>query len=221
MTGVPNDLRGLDHIDRELLTLLEADGRMPNNALAERVGIAPSTCLTRIRRLREIGAIRGFHADVDPAWIGRPIQAMIAVRIRSGHRARRLGVLGLPPEARLYRVMDIHRHTSTIPPGGIVLSAKLAEVLGVAVGDRVRVEVLEGRRRTDELSVVGLVDDFAGVSAYMSLAASFANRNCPAQVYANTGEGHAIHSRPTSPVRATTPLLTAIFLTIVLPHGPT
>ncbi|MBM2621326.1 Lrp/AsnC family transcriptional regulator [Actinoplanes sp. LDG1-06] len=86
MTDVPKDLRALDHTDRELLALLEVDGRMPNNALAERVGIAPSTCLTRIRRLREIGAIRGFHADVDPAWIGRPIQAMIAVRIRSESR---------------------------------------------------------------------------------------------------------------------------------------
>ncbi|WP_221322322.1 Lrp/AsnC family transcriptional regulator [Actinoplanes sp. L3-i22] len=86
MTDLPKDVRGLDHIDLELLSLLRADGRMPNNALAERVGIAPSTCLTRIRRLRELGAIRGFHADVDPAWIGRPIQAMIAVRIRSDAR---------------------------------------------------------------------------------------------------------------------------------------
>jgi len=82
----PKDLRALDQVDLDLLALLEVDGRMPNNALAERVGIAPSTCLTRIRRLREIGAIRGFHADVDPAWIGRPIQAMIAVRIRSDAR---------------------------------------------------------------------------------------------------------------------------------------
>jgi DNA-binding Lrp family transcriptional regulator len=86
MTDVPKDLRALDHVDRDLLALLETDGRMPNNALAERVGIAPSTCLTRVRRLREIGAIRGFHADIDPAWIGRPIQAMIAVRIRSESR---------------------------------------------------------------------------------------------------------------------------------------
>ncbi|GAA2708737.1 Lrp/AsnC family transcriptional regulator [Actinoplanes palleronii] len=83
---LPKDVRGLDHIDLELLSLLRADGRAPNNALAEQVGIAPSTCLTRIRRLRELGAIRGFHADVDPAWMGRPIQAMIAVRIRSDAR---------------------------------------------------------------------------------------------------------------------------------------
>jgi DNA-binding Lrp family transcriptional regulator len=86
VTDVPKDVRALDHVDRELLSLLERDGRMPNNALAERVGIAPSTCLTRVRRLVELGAIRGFHADVDPAWQGRPIQAMIAVRIRSDAR---------------------------------------------------------------------------------------------------------------------------------------
>jgi DNA-binding Lrp family transcriptional regulator len=86
VTDLPKDVRGLDNIDLELLSLLQADGRMPNNALADRVGIAPSTCLTRIRRLRELGAVRGFHADVDPAWIGRPIQAMIAVRVRSDAR---------------------------------------------------------------------------------------------------------------------------------------
>lgn len=84
--GDPGSAATLDDIDRELLALLQVDGRMPNNALAEQVGVAPSTCLTRVRRLREIGAIRGFHADVDPAWVGRPIQAMIAVKIRSESR---------------------------------------------------------------------------------------------------------------------------------------
>lgn len=77
----------LDDTDRTLLRLLAADARMPNNALAERAGIAPSTCLGRVRALRERGAIRGFHADVDPAALGRPIQAMIAVRLQSGARS--------------------------------------------------------------------------------------------------------------------------------------
>ena len=66
--------------------MLAADARIPNNALAERAGIAPSTCLGRVRALRESGAIRGFHADVDPAAVGRPIQAMIAVRLQSHAR---------------------------------------------------------------------------------------------------------------------------------------
>ena len=59
---------------------------MTNQALADLVGIAPSTCLGRVRALRADGVIRGFHADVDPAALGRPLQAMISVRLRSGAR---------------------------------------------------------------------------------------------------------------------------------------
>jgi DNA-binding Lrp family transcriptional regulator len=77
----------LDDVDRRLLDVLTADARIPNNALAERVGIAASTCLTRVRALRERGVIRGYHADVDPAALGRPVQAMISVRLQSGARS--------------------------------------------------------------------------------------------------------------------------------------
>jgi DNA-binding Lrp family transcriptional regulator len=84
---VANDVRPLDDVDLTLLTLLQRDGRTPNKTLAEKVGIAPSTCLGRIRHLREIGAVRGIHAEVDPAWIGRPVQAMIAVRLAADSRA--------------------------------------------------------------------------------------------------------------------------------------
>ena len=76
----------LDDVDRRILRELVADARIPNNALAERVGIAPSTCLGRVRALRESGVIRGYHADVDPAALGRPIQAMISVRLQSHAR---------------------------------------------------------------------------------------------------------------------------------------
>lgn len=76
----------LDDVDRRLLRELVADARIPNNALATRVGIAPSTCLGRVRALRRAGVIRGYHADVDPAALGRPIQAMIAVRLQSHAR---------------------------------------------------------------------------------------------------------------------------------------
>jgi DNA-binding Lrp family transcriptional regulator len=73
-------------VDRAIVAALSADARIPNNALADRVGIAPSTCLTRVRSLRESGVIRGFHADVDPAALGHEIQAMIAVRLQSDAR---------------------------------------------------------------------------------------------------------------------------------------
>src|SRR6059058_5012952 len=78
----------LDDVDRRLLRELAADARVPNNALAERVGIAPSTCLGRVRALRERGVIRGYHADIDPAALGRPIQAMISVRLQSHARGQ-------------------------------------------------------------------------------------------------------------------------------------
>jgi DNA-binding Lrp family transcriptional regulator len=84
----PNKIRhDPDDTDRRLLDELVKDARVPNNALAERVGIAPSTCLGRVRTLIDRGVIRGFHADVDPAALGRPIQAMIAVRLQSSARA--------------------------------------------------------------------------------------------------------------------------------------
>lgn len=78
----------IDRIDRAILEQLAHDARMPNNALAAAVGVAPSTCLARVRALREAGVIRGFHADVDPVAIGRPIQAMIAVRLQAHARAQ-------------------------------------------------------------------------------------------------------------------------------------
>src|SRR6201994_3206615 len=78
----------LDDIDRHLVRELSRDARIPNNALAERVGIAPSTCLGRVRSLRERGVIRGYHADVDQAALGRPLQAMIAVRLQANARSR-------------------------------------------------------------------------------------------------------------------------------------
>lgn len=91
----------------------------------------------------------------------------IATRLRHGSRTRRIEVLGLPPEAELHRLMDIHCRRIPLPPEGVVLSKKLAEVLDVRVGDRLRVEVLEGQRPTAELPVAGLVEDFAGGAAYM------------------------------------------------------
>lgn len=77
---------GLDDTDRQLLTLIEADARMPNNRLADKARIAPSTALARIRGLVERRVIRGFHADIDPTTIGRNVQAVVAVRLRSHDR---------------------------------------------------------------------------------------------------------------------------------------
>jgi DNA-binding Lrp family transcriptional regulator len=77
---MPHDHQ-LDRVDLAILEMLSGDARMPNNQLAERIGVAPSTCLARVRALRDSGVLRGFHAEVDLAALGRPLQAMVAVRL--------------------------------------------------------------------------------------------------------------------------------------------
>ena len=84
---MPKIVRELDEIDARIVAALRSQGRLANNALADKVGVAASTCLTRLRGLVDRGVIAGFHAEVDPAWIGRPIQAMIAVRLRADARS--------------------------------------------------------------------------------------------------------------------------------------
>lgn len=83
---VPQVFKGMTSTDRRIVALLMTDARIPNNALARAVGIAASTCLSRVRALRESGVIRGYHADVDPKALGRPIQAMIAVKLHASGR---------------------------------------------------------------------------------------------------------------------------------------
>ena len=80
--ATPNHLQpSVDAVDRAMLELLANDARITNQRMAERVGIAPSTAVARLRSLRERGVIRGFHAEVDLAALGRPLQALIAVRL--------------------------------------------------------------------------------------------------------------------------------------------
>jgi DNA-binding Lrp family transcriptional regulator len=76
----------LDETDRNILRTLSADARTSNRSLADRVNVAPSTALLRVRRLEEAGVIRGYHADLDPARIGYPIQAIVAIRLQQHAR---------------------------------------------------------------------------------------------------------------------------------------
>ena len=78
----------LDEVDRRILTALHADARISNSALADLVGVAPSTCHGRVRRLQDLGVIRGFYADIDPAAIGLPLQAMVSVSLQATARGK-------------------------------------------------------------------------------------------------------------------------------------
>lgn len=89
-----------DRIDRQILDLLQQDGRMTNVELAERVGLTAPPCLRRVRALEEAGAIRGYHAELDPATLGYPITvfAMVSLRSQAEHD-----------------LAEFERHVATIP----------------------------------------------------------------------------------------------------------
>jgi DNA-binding Lrp family transcriptional regulator len=72
----------LDSVDRALLRELQNDARQTNRDLAAKTGVSPSTSLERVRLLREHGIITGYHAALDLEAAGRPVQALISVRIR-------------------------------------------------------------------------------------------------------------------------------------------
>ncbi|WP_297831727.1 Lrp/AsnC family transcriptional regulator [Thermomonas sp.] len=90
----------LDRIDYALLRLLRKNARLPNKDLAARVGIAPSTALERVRRLREEKVLLGYHAEIAPKALGIGLQAMVAVRLARHSRAL---------------VDGFHRHVLTQP----------------------------------------------------------------------------------------------------------
>lgn len=69
----------LDRIDRNLLRLLQADGRRSNQDLADAANISPATCHRRVQRLVESGLVRGFRAEVDPAAVGLGTLVMVGV----------------------------------------------------------------------------------------------------------------------------------------------
>lgn len=91
------------------------------------------------------------------------------VELRAGNLRRRIGLLGLPAHATLNRVINSRDEQITLPPHGVVLSAKLAEVLHVRPGDMLNVHVLEGKRPVLAVPVAALSQDFAGTIAFMEI----------------------------------------------------
>jgi putative ABC transport system permease protein len=95
----------------------------------------------------------------------------VPVRLRFGHHQYRLALTGLPAKRQLHQLIDRRLHPVALPPEGLLLTTKLAEILGVQPGDTVTVEVLEGDRPVRSVAVAGLVDELLGVSAYQDLGA--------------------------------------------------
>lgn len=71
----------LDAIDIALVRMLQAQGRLTNADLAERVGLSPSACLRRVQRLEQDGVIAGYRGIVDPRSIGLGLEAFVSVKL--------------------------------------------------------------------------------------------------------------------------------------------
>jgi len=98
----------LDRIDREIVVALSNNARLSNKELAARIGLAPSSCLNRVRRLKERGVLLSFHAKVSPKALGIGIQALVAIRLRNHARdaleSLKAHLLALPEVVALYDV---------------------------------------------------------------------------------------------------------------------
>jgi putative ABC transport system permease protein len=110
-----------------------------------------------------------FEIERLPGVLAVETQRVVPARLIAGHRHRNLAVTGVSPEPRLRRIVDRDGRVTTLPPSGLVLSQRLAEVLDVRPGDSVTLEVLEGQRPIRDVAVTGTVDDTLGLSAYMNI----------------------------------------------------
>ena len=71
----------LDRIDRNILIQLQKNGRISNVELAKEVGLSPSPCLERVKRLESQGYIKGYHADVDPEKLGAAMLVFVEITL--------------------------------------------------------------------------------------------------------------------------------------------
>ena len=95
----------------------------------------------------------------------------VPTRMRFEHRHRRVGLSSVDRSNRLYRLLDEQQNEVRPASGGILLSQKLAELLGAELHDVVTVEVLEGQRPTRSIPVTGIVKEMSGANAYMDTEA--------------------------------------------------
>jgi putative ABC transport system permease protein len=93
----------------------------------------------------------------------------VAARLWHEHHERRVSITGLPGKARLNRLLNEKGQPVALPPTGVVLSTKLAEILDIKRGDVIHTDVQEGIRPAFDAIVSGVVTDFAGVGAYMDI----------------------------------------------------
>ncbi|MGZ3420542.1 MAG: ABC transporter permease [Polyangiales bacterium] len=172
-------------------------GRRPFRAAVAMLGIALATAIVadaffmfdsfdrliayQFHVVSREDATLSFRRQIDPSAL-RELRHLpgvleveefrsVPVRFVAGHRTRKMVITGLPESAVLRRVVSTSGEVVVPPREGIILTAWLAERLGVAVGGMITVEVLEDQRVVRDVKVVAIVEEMIGVSAYMRLDA--------------------------------------------------
>jgi putative ABC transport system permease protein len=191
--GLLTRLRLTGFLDQPTLMILRHVGRWPVRAGLTATGIAlavsvlvlSSHWIDAIEHMVEVQFFRAQHQDVTvtlteaqsrralreierlPGVLAAEPYRAVPVRLRLGHRERREAIRGVLAHADLDLVLDVNDTVVRVPPQGLVLSTKLAELLGAEVGDLVTVEVMEGRRPVRRVRVAdvferGRVRDLSG-----------------------------------------------------------
>jgi putative ABC transport system permease protein len=109
-------------------------------------------------------------ASLDGVRYAEPFRS-VPVKLSHHNRRYDTALQGVPRPAYLRRIIDRDLQAVSIPPDGVVLTERLAEILGVRPGDQVVVDVREGQRRKRTETVAGLTSQFIGVGAYMDIDA--------------------------------------------------
>lgn len=108
----PHSAAELDDLDLAIVDLLRRDARTPNATMAAALGVAPSTVHARLKSLRDHRVLRGFHAEVSLAAMGRPVQALIAVRLAAHTRDQidhfRRSMPALPGVLAMFHVSGVN-----------------------------------------------------------------------------------------------------------------
>lgn len=136
-------IRPVDDVDLQLLQLMQANARITQSDMAKQVGLAPSAVLERVRKLETRGAIRGYHAVIDPRLLDRPLLAFVAVRADERDAA-----VGLPVArslSALRDVLEVH-HVAGDDCYLLKIRARDAEHLGQML--RTQIAVIPGVRST-------------------------------------------------------------------------
>jgi DNA-binding Lrp family transcriptional regulator len=105
----------MDRIDRKILSELQKDASIANNDLADRVGLAPSSCLRRVRSLKEKGVITGVIALTDPKKMNRPLKAIVTVKLADhGVSARKQWLSDMNKEPAISQIYSVSGETDTV-----------------------------------------------------------------------------------------------------------